>query len=486
MIDLGAMPRIGFGFIYKITNRQNGKVYIGQTTSSIGARWGGHCSEARVALRDQVHTVPLNNAINKYGEDNFVLEGIEEVSIDDLDTREIFWIREYDSCILNGSTKGYNATWGGQRNSRQVLTQQDVQTIIDEYQSGKTIRNLSCELGFSRDIIRQCITHHHIPIRMGSSYDANHVWVHQRYQITSDVKTTKKHQKLTFHAMVHNRVWQFSMDGMLIQIFDEERLAAQWVHQELETPSWAEAGVHIYNSFLQRKGSYGFYWFIENQEDRMHQSDEEFAQYATENPEDIISVDIDGTPFSFIRISGNYIIADLPDYNDLILEVYNSSFEATGRKYGVTGACIKKRLQSAGLPYRVKELREYVLDNGLATLPYSNDEVFDYYQSVCSLPKTAEHFHTSMYRISTILNEMSSDSQLMAMRIAEVTSSRNRKKPVVLFHNRTITYYESIAAAAKETGVSMSQISGECNGNRTRTQGWYFYDEFSRIDIDDI
>lgn len=368
MIDINKIPSVGYGFIYKIINKQNDKIYIGQTTSSIKARWIGHCSEARVALRDHIHTVPLNNAINKYGEESFVLEGIEEIPMENLDTQEIFWIRAYDSCILNGSNKGYNATWGGQQKRQKILTQQDIQTIINEYQAGKTIRTLNHELGFSRSIIRECLVQHQIPIRMGSSYDANHEWIRQ-YHKASDRKNSKKGALLSFHAMVHNRVWQFSMEGVLIQIFDEEQLAAQWVQQHFGTSSWATTGVHIYNSFLQHKGSYGFYWFIENQENRMRQSEEEFAHYVTEYPENIICVDVDGIPFPFIRIGGNYIVTDLPDYNDLILEVYNSSFEATGRKYGVTGACIKKRLQSAGFPYKVQELRRYVLDNHLVTLP---------------------------------------------------------------------------------------------------------------------
>ena len=50
-----------YGIIYKITNKVNGKVYIGQTTKSLKKRWTEH-----------VYTNPtrkylLHKAIQKYG-----------------------------------------------------------------------------------------------------------------------------------------------------------------------------------------------------------------------------------------------------------------------------------------------------------------------------------------------------------------------------------------------------------------------------------
>lgn len=68
--------------IYKITNKINGKIYIGQSTN-IMSRWDKHC---RQALNKEKEREPLNllhKAIRKYGVTNFYFE-IEEICDKDL------------------------------------------------------------------------------------------------------------------------------------------------------------------------------------------------------------------------------------------------------------------------------------------------------------------------------------------------------------------------------------------------------------------
>ena len=52
------------GFIYKITNTINNKVYIGKTLSSIEKRFAKHKEDSR---RPQEQIRPLYRAMNKYG-----------------------------------------------------------------------------------------------------------------------------------------------------------------------------------------------------------------------------------------------------------------------------------------------------------------------------------------------------------------------------------------------------------------------------------
>ncbi len=60
--------------IYKITNTTNGKFYIG-SSKNIDERWDNH----KQYLRGNYHINPkLQNAWNKYGEDKFIFEIIEE------------------------------------------------------------------------------------------------------------------------------------------------------------------------------------------------------------------------------------------------------------------------------------------------------------------------------------------------------------------------------------------------------------------------
>lgn len=90
-------------FIYKITNKVNGKVYIGKTEESIEKRFKQHLSESQ---KERCKNRPLYKAMLKYGRENFEVSLIEET--DKPTDREIFWIDFYKSY-----SKGYNATKGG-------------------------------------------------------------------------------------------------------------------------------------------------------------------------------------------------------------------------------------------------------------------------------------------------------------------------------------------------------------------------------------
>ena len=104
--------------IYKITNLTNGKIYVGQSVSHIlnhkryrpygyEGRFRCHVSEAFSTKKNQSHY--LNNAIRKYGVDDFVVELIECCEIAIADTREIHYIKEFNSLFPNG----YNLKNGG-------------------------------------------------------------------------------------------------------------------------------------------------------------------------------------------------------------------------------------------------------------------------------------------------------------------------------------------------------------------------------------
>ena len=91
------------GLIYKITNLINGKVYIGQTYRLLR-----HRITCYKRLKCNEH---LKNAIIKYGFDNFKFEVIYEThNINELNEKEIFYIKEYNSTDKN---IGYNIDLGG-------------------------------------------------------------------------------------------------------------------------------------------------------------------------------------------------------------------------------------------------------------------------------------------------------------------------------------------------------------------------------------
>jgi group I intron endonuclease len=104
--------------IYKIVNLISKKIYIGQAVSHIlnhnryrpygrQGRFKCHVSEAYSNKKNQSHY--LNNAIRKYGSDNFEVELIEYCDIQNADDREKHYIETYNSLYPNG----YNLKNGG-------------------------------------------------------------------------------------------------------------------------------------------------------------------------------------------------------------------------------------------------------------------------------------------------------------------------------------------------------------------------------------
>lgn len=113
--------------IYKITNKLNGKFYIGQS-NNIERRFSEHCQNK---LKNRI---PLDTAIQKYGKENFKLEVIQECNISDLNKWESYWIEQLDAI-----NKGYNCNPGGDNaqlgsyNSNSKIIEEDVILIRTSY-----------------------------------------------------------------------------------------------------------------------------------------------------------------------------------------------------------------------------------------------------------------------------------------------------------------------------------------------------------------
>lgn len=84
--------------IYKITNKLNGKCYIGQSTN-IKKRWENHRS------MNGNEDYPLYRAFRKYGVNNFKFEVLEECNKEELEHMEYFYILLFES-----DKNGYNQT----------------------------------------------------------------------------------------------------------------------------------------------------------------------------------------------------------------------------------------------------------------------------------------------------------------------------------------------------------------------------------------
>jgi group I intron endonuclease len=117
--------KIDNGKIYKITNKKNGKVYIGLTTKTLLQRWKKHLYSSTRNFNNN----KFYNAINKYGSDAFKMELIQDrvVSFERLKELEIEYIR-----IYNSYEQGYNSTIGGDGSVGYKHTQEAIEKIAQE------------------------------------------------------------------------------------------------------------------------------------------------------------------------------------------------------------------------------------------------------------------------------------------------------------------------------------------------------------------
>lgn len=210
------------GFIYKIYNDINEKVYIGQTGLTVEHRFKEHIAKARGEERKKL---PIYNAMRKYGIEHFFVEQIEET--EDLDEREIYWIKQY-----NSYENGYNATLGGGGNAKR-----DYQKIINlykEYQNATTVAKL---IGCERHLVYRVLK-------------ANHI------KVISSAELAKKNR------------------SKLIGQYDKNTLELIKIY-----PSATEAGRQIGNNGASahiikcangdRKSAYGYIWkYIERKEEK--------------------------------------------------------------------------------------------------------------------------------------------------------------------------------------------------------------------------
>lgn len=96
------------GVIYKITS-PSGRLYVGQTAQTVEERIIQHKS-----VRKDIKFSAIQRSVRKYGWDAHIFEIIENDVLDKmLDDREIFWIKELNTFVLDNPKGGLNLTRGG-------------------------------------------------------------------------------------------------------------------------------------------------------------------------------------------------------------------------------------------------------------------------------------------------------------------------------------------------------------------------------------
>jgi group I intron endonuclease len=113
--------------IYKVTNKINGKAYIGQTVFSLKNRKNRHVSET-LNRKDNIY---FHKAIRKYGSENFDWKILQKCdTIEELNKLEIHYIELYDTF-----NNGYNLTKGG-KGAVGYVPSRETRKKISEFRTG--------------------------------------------------------------------------------------------------------------------------------------------------------------------------------------------------------------------------------------------------------------------------------------------------------------------------------------------------------------
>ena len=207
-------------YIYKIINDINDKVYVGKTDFSLTKRFKEHCQDA---FKSRSQNRPLYLAMQKYGIEHFKIELIEET--DNPEEREIYWIEH-----LEGYTKGYNATKGG--DGKRLYDHEAIVARLKEHPYPKDVAE---EFGCCKDLI----------------YDLS-----KKYNIQTKSKSNEQGKRLS------KPIIAYTQQGEFIKSFPSVSSAARWCFENKKCSTLA-SGIKGHIAEVangKRKSAYGYVW----------------------------------------------------------------------------------------------------------------------------------------------------------------------------------------------------------------------------------
>lgn len=207
-------------YIYKITNKVNGKIYIGETTRTVQIRWNQHKTRAK----DKRYTEYLYLAMRKYGIENFAVEQIAECADEDRFKVETEYITKLRSYVGFEDCNGYNL----------VLSQDgpapiNKQEVLNCWNDGLTVVQISERLHLNVKTIRHIL---------------------RAVNVTEDMTLARRKE----HSGEHSRkpVNQYTMNGGLIKTFESASAAARFLNKYSSQISRACVGDTL--------TAYGYIW----------------------------------------------------------------------------------------------------------------------------------------------------------------------------------------------------------------------------------
>lgn len=141
------------GAIYKITNKINNKVYIGQTKKTLKEKQLTHLSDfKKYCAQSKNNNRPLYDAFKQYGIENFNYEILLICDDNELNIQEQRFIKLYHSYVGDDECNGYNATIGGAGRPYE-LSSKELEQLIILFHQGHNISSIASILNYDVTII---------------------------------------------------------------------------------------------------------------------------------------------------------------------------------------------------------------------------------------------------------------------------------------------------------------------------------------------
>lgn len=215
--------------IYLITNKLDGKKYVGKTLYTVKKRWDEHC----LGYRD--NNMYIDNAIHKHGAENFDVEVIATCDDSEWKYWESYYIEHYHSHWTEG---GYNLSRGGDHNPME-----------DE-----EVRRRHAEA---------CASPEHREKQRIASIGRKHT-AESRAKMSVIQKELYKDPELRNKVKMHQPkrvpVDMLDKDGNLVKHFDSLSDACRYLNKDTTYTGSIKPMIDKYNKNGERARFLGYYW----------------------------------------------------------------------------------------------------------------------------------------------------------------------------------------------------------------------------------
>lgn len=224
-------------YIYKVTNKINGKIYIGQT-NNFERRKKQHLLDKRTTHQ------AFKRALIKYGEINFEWKIIDKCeSKEEINKKEKYYINFYNSKVPNGYNIANGGEGGSNWNLKPIVMLDLNGNFIKRYDYISQCEN---ETNLNHSTISACCKRKHARYK-------NYIFMYEEdYLKNGPIRYIKP------ESTRKTKIKQYDLDGKFIKVYDSTTEASKILNIERTSISACLNG--------KNKSAGGFIWGYENDE----------------------------------------------------------------------------------------------------------------------------------------------------------------------------------------------------------------------------